>query len=550
MRRSKNTWPVFLTITLVFLLTTSVVMANATANISKEEAYDIVVQQGLNGTVEGKNIYVMSDPVPANSVIEVWFKDPIVLPDAEGWVFFIDDQPFANWEHDCRYAFVDAETGAYTEIAARMYPKSIEEMEELITVEVPDVPAVEGLVFPQPQKNGHWYAVNAKAYAVIISGGASKYSNYVRYWNDCSYIYKTLVNYYGLPDENIYVLISDGTNPADDRNLWPGSGYDSSPLDLDGDGDNDTQYSATKANISTVFNELATKMDRDSYLFIFTTDHGGDDSGSTDPWDVILNLWGETIRDDQFAAEVNKITDHAGMIIVMEQCHSGGMLDDLAAGVDTYDPPRIMASACRHDESSWAMAPDYLYNEFVYYWTAAVNWAYPGGTAVDADVDNDYMVTADEAYDFAESHDTAGEEPQYTDTSSFGDDLSLYFMTRRCVFETADVKKFKFTIKGKGGHSFGAYVKDDGLEGDIWKVTAKRIRPRPKIKDTATCDGSLDTWSPAASFSYTGPKFKAKAIVKYESGLDTWPARMNVRFKHYSSTDDTQPTKVIQKKPE
>lgn len=546
MRKVRKPLPVFLSMTLAFLLTTALITGNAIAQITKEAAYEIVVQQGLNGSVEGKNIYVMPDPVAANSVVEVWFKDPIILPNAEGWFFFIDDQPLANWEHDCRYVFVDAVTGEYTEIRARMYPKNIEDMEELAAAEFPDAPALEELA--PPERNGHWYAVNAKAYAVIISGGISMSSNHVRYWNDCSYIYKTLVNYYGLKQANIYVLMSDGTNPAKDRRLtWSPATYDSSPLDLDGDGDDDIQYAATKANISIVFNELATKMDRDSYLFIFSTDHGGDDADSTDPWDVVLCLWGENMRDDEFAAQVDKITDHAGMIITMEQCHSGGMADDLTSGMDEYDPPRIIATACRHDESSWAMGYD-TYDEFVYYWIAAVNWAYPDGTYVDADVDNDFMVTADEAFDFAESNDSQIEEPQYYDTSSFGDDLSLYFMTRRCIFQSAD-DKFIFKIVGKKGTSFGAYVKDDGIAGDYWKVKAIRKRPRPKVKQTAIGDGSMDTWSPAAAFSYTGRRLVVKAIVTYDHGIDNWPARMNVRFKHYSSVDKAKPTKVIQKLP-
>jgi hypothetical protein len=346
-----------------------------------------------------------------------------------------------------------------------------------------------------------------------------------------------------MKDKQIYVLMSDGTSSGADRHHYDGS-YDSSPLDLDGDGDNDIQYSATRANITTVFNELASKMTRDSHLFIFTTDHGGFESGS----DVYLNLWGETIRDDQFAVEVNKITEHAGMIIVMEQCHSGGFIDDLTAGVGTQDPPRIIATACLASESSWAMPPDYLYDEFVYYWTAAVNWAYPGGGSVDADVDNDFLTTADEAFDFAEAHDTASETPQYADTGSFGDDLSLYFATRRCIFTSAG-DTHKFRIVGKGGTSFGAYVKDDGIAGDYWSCKAKRIRPLPKVSDTTINDGTLNNWSPAAAFSYSASKLKAVVTVKYDHGIDDFPARMNVRFKHYSSSDATKPTLFKQTKP-
>jgi hypothetical protein len=58
-----------------------------------------------------------------------------------------------------------------------------------------------------------------------------------------------LVNVYNYDKSHIYVLIADGTNPAIDRKRLNGT-YDSSPLDLDGDGTNDIQYAATKANIT------------------------------------------------------------------------------------------------------------------------------------------------------------------------------------------------------------------------------------------------------------------------------------------------------------
>ena len=148
---------------LLVFLSLTVATASAMAQISKEAAYDIVIQQGLNGSVEGKRVYVMSDPVAANTVVETW-KGAINLPAAEGWLFFIDDHPFANWEHPCRYVVVDGATGEYTEIAARVPPDNIGDMEELAGVDVPEAVPMNKLTFPT---NGHWYAVNKKAYAAL-----------------------------------------------------------------------------------------------------------------------------------------------------------------------------------------------------------------------------------------------------------------------------------------------------------------------------------------------------------------------------------------------
>jgi hypothetical protein len=48
----------------------------------------------------------------------------------------------------------------------------------------------------------------------------------------------------------------------------------------------------------------------------------------------------------------------------MEQCYSGGFIDDLLG------PYRTIATAADYDEPSYARS-DGLYNEFVYHWTAA-----------------------------------------------------------------------------------------------------------------------------------------------------------------------------------
>ena len=209
--------------------------------------------------------------------------------------------------------------------------------------------------------------------------------------------------------------MSDGTDPDDDRHHYNGT-YDSSPLDLNNDGSNDIEYSATKQNITTVFNTLQNILSPDDFLFIYTTDHGGQVSGNQ----VELILWDETIQDYEFATEVDKV--NAGEIItVMEQCYSGGFIDDLSA------QDRVIATACKFDEPSYAMYPSYLYNEFVYHWTAAVAGSTPDGTPVNADLDFDGFVSIEEAFVYAEANDNAQETPQYdSQPISLGATFSLH----------------------------------------------------------------------------------------------------------------------------
>ena len=208
--------------------------------------------------------------------------------------------------------------------------------------------------------------------------------------------------------------MSDGTDPGLDRHHNEGY-YDSSPLDLDGDGTNDIQYAATRTNISRVFNILASRLTPSDHLFIYTTDHGGREFGM----DVYMNLWNnEIIRDDEFAREVNKV--NAGKVnICMEQCHSGGFIDNLAAN------NRVIATACRYDEVSYAMS-NLLYDEFVYHWTAAVTKRTPSGSSVNADRNGDGKISMEEAFQYAQANNSKSEHPQYSSTpTTLGQQLYL-----------------------------------------------------------------------------------------------------------------------------
>jgi len=387
---------------LIFSILISPVLANDQAPLSKSVAFQIVLNDILGGSMEGKWVYAAKEAVKPETEIKA-FNKIVKSPSFDGWFFFIDDHPWANWEHSCRYVFVNTITGEYQIIPSSMPPDNIHRMERLTSIGPVGVKK-KAKAFSRKfilEKNISSCSSPENLYAIIISGGYNPYNNWVRYWNDCAAIYSALTQVYGYPDDHIYVIMSDGTDPGLDRHHYDDT-YDSSPLDLDEDGDDDIQYSATKANIANVFNALQAILDPEDSLFIYTTDHGSQEAGQ----DALLLLWEESIKDDEFAIEVNKI-NCGEIMVVMEQCHSGGFVDDLSA------QGRVIATACAYDESSWAMPPDYLYDEFVYYWTEAVRGETPDHTPVDADADGDGNVSMEEAFTYARDQDTAEEEPQY-----------------------------------------------------------------------------------------------------------------------------------------
>jgi len=359
---------------------------------SPEAAEAALVDRLLGHSLQGRRVFAAKAAVADPAVTVALWRGEVTLSGGPGWLFFVDDIPQANWEHACRYVLV-AKTGEMQVVAARTPPRDMTAFTELT-------------VWPSPgAASGLRTAVSMVAsgaakgatdpshrYAVIISGGANAGSNYPRYWNDCS-LFFTALKAAGFTQENIYVLISNGTDPTPDK-----SDGTKSNLDLNNDGINDIRFSATKANITAVFNELAGKLGSQDILYLFTTDHGGAATSNPSPYnntDVVLWLWNdESISNAEFATEVNKVTTKA-TVGIFEQCFSGGMIETLRA------PNRVFLSASRFWELSYAMNSQTLdYDEFSYYATQAL------ADPTKGDSNGDGIVTLEEAYLYALAKDS------------------------------------------------------------------------------------------------------------------------------------------------
>lgn len=381
------------------------------AQISKKEA-DALIQAYLsnNALSDGTWLYSKSTAI-SNATIPLVFREDIKSPSKSSYVYFLDEDPYAGWVHACRFLFVQASNGNITSTPCNMPPIDLMNWDRHFvfneTVSPNDL-----FSFDHRSRQNYGITETDNCYAVIIDGGVNSGLNWIRYWNDCAAVYSALTYIYGYKDENIYVIMSDGTDPGIDRFL--DKGYDSSPLDLDGDGDDDTMYAATKANITIVFNELADKLTQNDHLFIYTTGHGGPNTDGS----VYMDLWGDIISPVEFANEVNKVNAKT-INIVMQQCFSGGFIPALS------QKGRTVTTACAANETSKARGR-LTYDEFTYHWISAVAGHTPNDSIVDADSNNDGYVSMKEAFDYAEAADTKNETPQYSSIKShYGEFLTL-----------------------------------------------------------------------------------------------------------------------------
>lgn len=295
----------------------------------------------------------------------------------------------------------------------------------------------------------------AKKFAVLIAGGGDYSNNHIRYWNDLLCMYQILRSS-GYPAENIRVIYHDGFEPDDSV-----EGKVSGTMPID--------FAANRGNIARVFNELAATVRNNDTLFIMINDHGGGlltkKSGSYEPGlhNAQFDAYGETTEDlileaefkwdfnedgdktdslrvdesfslgpgrgrmydDDFAVEVNKIKDYQTMIIVMEQCFSGGFIDDLRG------PNRIIISAASPNQISRAQRPKdggvAAYNEFTYWFFTVLMGRTPDGgkiidpsgqeVNIDMDWDGNGRISMQEAFNWARRMHGTDDTPHYDDNN-------------------------------------------------------------------------------------------------------------------------------------
>ena len=267
-------------------------------------------------------------------------------------------------------------------------------------------------------------------YAVLVNGGRNRLTNHERYWNDCSFLYRTLRQTFHIPKRNITVLMSDGGKPYEDMLRTDGRGFVSSPEDLDGDGKGDVNFPATRQMLNSVLITLSQQLTTADHLFLFVIDHGGTTDHLSDSF---IWLWEDERMEDYALRSMLSLIEAGSINIVMGQCYAGGFMDEMMRD------GRIMTAACRGDEQSW-VSPDRPYDEFVYHWTCAVNGADETGLPVDADADGNGEVSMAEAFEYARSHDRVNETPQY---ASWPEELGEQWTFRNACSGTLGIKEVR-----------------------------------------------------------------------------------------------------------
>ncbi|MCU0287001.1 MAG: C13 family peptidase [Acidobacteria bacterium] len=417
---------IYLLSTLIVMVSILLLSGNASAQIKRldiqkkdlkldinlEKAKELMIKTVYNNQLGDRALYANPVLKKAGVNISSWRVPNLVKVKNDSWFFFVDEQPGANWEHKASYVIVDKVSGAVDRVETMSPPVEVLEMKplnvlaenehRLLQYNIKQL-AVERII------RGKFDLLKKQRYAVLLSGGMNNTYNYGRYWNDLQFIYKALKQKYGYSDNEIIVLYANGSHSPNG--------------DFDGDGNDDIDYAATKANLTTVMNNVKSSIADTGKFFFYATNHGGDDAGAHNS---NLVLWGDSIKDSDFA-NLTKNIKCGQAVYVMEQCFSGGMMDNLLQA-QTYpcsQPKVCIMTAAREDEPSWGCDTEGAYDEYVYYWTSAIFGQTPSGAGVNADTNRDGKISMKEAHDYAVANDSRNEHPQIGSCINGASDVTL-----------------------------------------------------------------------------------------------------------------------------
>lgn len=349
------------------------------------------------------NLYVMEEVQPAKSVIKAGHQSiAMKRPTA---VLFLDEEPMANWSHDCRYLLHDAETGElYKEVKASFPPYLVNPPPTFKAFHCPVVaqnplrviwPLELEFVFP-------WRIRKGNRYAILFSGASNN-----RHTNDLEFLYRQLVDRFYFDENNITVLNYDGTinysGSPQPVASWPGDGTAyTMPVDDAG----------TRQALEDAIDDLKAKLKEDDLLLIHTNNHGGHNGTES----YLCCYSGPDYMASDFASKLGELPLYSDLIVMMEQCHSGGFNDSV---IEASTAKRTtFAAACTEGKNSIGGAD---FDPFARDWISALAGGDPYGAALlsDPDYDHSGRVSAREAFSYADDVHHNYDSPVY---SAFGTD--------------------------------------------------------------------------------------------------------------------------------
>lgn len=417
--------------TVATLFLSSFACLSSMAATSYEQA-KTVVKDYVENTL-GLGDYQLFGNENSLSEVEISFEEPVKV-DPSGWTFFVDMMPQALWGHDAKVVSVSKDNESMviydvnmplenlngwtdiTPVFSRLRSANANEPYSINSIKYDSDHFLSKGQFKKTSKS------SPNSYAVLFCGGSNPDKNYLSFWNDCALTYQLLTDVYGLPKENIYVLMAGGPNNTKNVFSAKAKQYVDMRLDLDRDGKNDVSYSSKPQDVTNVFNLLKSKSANKQFenLFVYVTAHGICSGGEMTSWD------GERIYANNLANEIDKVNAKS-ISVVMNQCYSGSFIPALSKNGTATN--RTIITAVSPNETGVVEC-----DNSVYYLNCYFTKAFMCGLSdpEESDYDGDGEVSMLEAFRFAQSNNLAAngisisgkyflEKPQYWSADCLGE---------------------------------------------------------------------------------------------------------------------------------
>ncbi len=268
-------------------------------------------------------------------------------------------------------------------------------------------------------------AANAENYAVLISAGLTEDDStefHSEYWYDLFLMYEVLYNN-GFTYDNIYVLYGEGDDFESEVERYQ----------VPGGWGNITDYSNTKSNMEDVFDDLSEEMTDDDFLFVWWLGHGNEDEEEGNCPNIYLEVENRgplgpynsscDVRDNELAYWVNQISsaNYKWRSFSFITCHSGGIIDDLESTKTVI----TTSTTCESGTQGFTGCDNLFHSELSYDLFSALNWKTPCYASVDADDNDNGLVSMHEGWIYIEES-NRNNNPQHSDPGSIGDNMYIF----------------------------------------------------------------------------------------------------------------------------
>ena len=106
---------------LLFLILSFSIGTEVYAQVSKQDAIDLVFDSIIMNRVDSVNVYM--EPAIQNCEYYVMSPyDSIQSPYNSFWLFFIDENPEYDWGHNCEHVLIDSYSRSHWSVKRRLPP--------------------------------------------------------------------------------------------------------------------------------------------------------------------------------------------------------------------------------------------------------------------------------------------------------------------------------------------------------------------------------------------------------------------------------------------